>query len=223
MRIMIHHARVLAAALALTAAAARPGLAQPRAECRAMIAAVQRDMRRVEAWSRIPRCGAEGAAAVADAFERNRRSTDVSFWTRFGDVAIDLHHPALLRSALRVAADSAASFPARALGLQLALTLHDPNANFARGHHPLGLDAILAGGVGENTPRGEPCIVPALASLLPAYTAPLPADAPARITATVDAIAADRRAPATLRHMARCIAREVRGQTPVPGHGAHHH
>lgn len=222
----IHGSGGLAAAWVLVSVAVGvvPGAAQhARVDCAALTAALRQNVRRVEAWSDIPRCGAVGAAAVASALERNRASADVAFWTRFGDVAWLIRHPALLDAALRVAADSSASFPARALGLQLALAQHDINANFVSGGHPLALEWILAHGADPRGVPGNGCIMPALGWIDATYMAALPADADARTIRTADAVAADRRAPRALRHIARCIGEELRGHRGTAGHGHHSH
>src|SRR4051812_12168201 len=125
--------RVFLLAPALTGIAPAALSAQIPVDCHAILATLEHNTKQVKLWSQVGRCGARGASALAAALGRERTSSDVEFWNEFGQVAFGIRHPELLQSALGVAADPAAAFPARALGLQIAIWHRNTNATFAHG------------------------------------------------------------------------------------------
>jgi hypothetical protein len=187
--------------------------AQIPADCHAIIATLEHNPRQVKLWSQIGRCGNEGAVALATAVRANSEVSDPAFWSDLGQIAYGVHHPALLQAALDVASDAGATFPARALGLQIALWHHNRNAGFANNGHLLTLRSILAGGVGAS-PSERFCVAPGIGASSPLISASLPADADQQIAATAERVEGSAGSAPALQTMARCLREELAREVP---------
>jgi len=77
-------------------------------------------------WERLVDCGEMAGPAFAKAIIAAGSQTDVSYLGRLYSAVARVRHPAIFNSALEVMKDPAASGPARATAILMALSQHEP-------------------------------------------------------------------------------------------------
>ena len=140
----------------------------------------------------VGNCGAEGAAALASAFARLGGEGDTAALQPFVRTAVNWRDAAVGQAAQTLAADEAATAPARAYALYVLLRYRAPQ--FAADYADLTT-------VGE----GEICGLGRIDHDFQAEGTPLPAGFHDATLALADRIVADARQPAAVRSAALCV------------------
>jgi len=102
-----------------------PGPPPTASECQASARALAGGARDGTGWESLPGCGKTGGVALARAFDGARFETDAAYLQRLYGAMASLRDPAVFATALSVMQDLAASAPARATAILIAVAQHD--------------------------------------------------------------------------------------------------
>lgn len=104
-----------------------PGTPPTSRQCAAAAAALARGARDGAGWEYLPGCGKAGGVPLAKAFQAARFETDPAYLQRLYGAMGSMRDSAVFATALSVMQDSAASAPARATAILIAVAQHNDN------------------------------------------------------------------------------------------------
>lgn len=167
-------------------------------ECQAAAAKLTQGARDGTGWERLVDCGDIGGVALAKAVRAARSDTDVDYLGRLYSAVARVRHPDIFRSTLEVMRDPAASVPARATAILMALSQDDPSR---------GLPPSISYREAVTSSAGEGCRLVRFGRNLYRSSRPLPADYRQQLVKATEQLAS---APPLVRAFAACANRVLR-------------
>lgn len=167
-------------------------------QCRAAATALTHGARDGTGWERLVDCGDIAGNALASALHAARSETDVDYLARLYSAIARVRHPAVFTSTLDVMRDPAASVPARATAILMALSQHEPGR---------GLPPSVPFREAVTSSAGEGCQLVRFGRTLYRSSTPLPADYREQLVNATEQLGS---APTLVRALAGCASRAVR-------------
>jgi hypothetical protein len=168
-------------------------------ECEAAATALTQGARNMSQWGRLLDCGDVAGNALSKAVRAASSETDVDYLGRLYSAVVRVRHPAVLQSTLDVMRDPAASVPARATAILMAVSQHDPMRGL-----PLNLSYRE---VVTSSDAAEDCQLRRIGRNLRRSSTLLPADYLRQLVNTTEQLAD---APPVVRALAACANRVLR-------------
>jgi hypothetical protein len=197
---------VLSGLMLTTSALAAQNAGRPSAEqCQAAATALAQGARHGTGWERLVDCGDIAGNALAEALRAASSETDVDYLARLYSAIARVRHPAIFRGTLEVMRDPAASVPARATAILMALSQHEPG---------WGVPPSLPFREVVTSPAStaEICQLVRFRRTLYRSSTPLPADYREQLVNATEQLGS---APPVVRGLARCAARIPRRELGI--------
>lgn len=167
-------------------------------ECEAAANALTQGARNMSQWGRLLDCGDVAGNALAQAVRAASSETDVDYLGRLYSAVVRVRHPAVFQSALDVMRDPAASIPARATAILMAVSQHEPSR---------GLPPSRSFREAVTSSAGEPCQLVRFGRNMYRSSTPLPADYLRQLVNAAEQLTS---APPAVRALAGCASRVLR-------------